>query len=344
MLPGFKKFHLPHYYNILGKKEKPYFQASKSLLIPKKEFEESRSDVSELQKIYSEAVVSKAPLCASGEFSDVSLLDLKMSLLSDWLEECIYCKWKCRVNRRLKKGVCGVSDRPKISSVFLHFGEEEELVPSLTVFFSGCNFRCLYCQNYDIARWPDEGEYIPPERLSEIIENFEKRGALNVNFVGGDPTPAAHYIFHVLKHLDSNLPFIWNSNMYHSEELSEILVGVVDLYLADFKYGNDECARRLSGVKSYFSVVTRNLHKASKTADVIVRHLVLPGHIECCTKPILKWLEENLPDVNLNIMFQYHPCADAFSYGELARRLSFEERQKVVELVEEANLINARVG
>lgn len=340
MFPKLKRFHLPHYYKILKKKEKPYYQLSKSLKVSLKEAEQF---ISQLQKSLLKDVNLSIPDLIKAS-ADISLFELKRFILLKWLKECIYCEWKCRVDRRKKRGICGVGDKPKVSSVFLHFGEEEELVPSMTVFFSGCNFHCLYCQNYDIARYSDEGEYIFPKHLSNIIESFEKRGALNINFVGGDPTPAVHYIFDVLKYSDSNLPFVWNSNMYYSEELSEILDGVVDLYLADFKYGNDECGKKLSGVKNYFSVVTRNLIKASKTADVIVRHLVLPNHIECCTKPVLEWLKENLPEVNLNVMFQYHPCADAFLSKELARRLTEKEKQTVIKLVEEAKLINVRVG
>jgi putative pyruvate formate lyase activating enzyme len=162
--------------------------------------------------------------------------------------------------------------------------------------------------------------------------------------VGGDPTPSAHHVFETLVESEFNLPVIWNSNMYQSLELQKLLIGVVDLYLSDFKYGNDDCALKLSGIRNYTKVVTRNLEIAINTADVIIRHLVLPGHLKCCTASVLEWLAENYPEVNLNVMFQYHPCADARNLSGLDRVLSLEEKLEVLEMVRASGLENARVG
>jgi putative pyruvate formate lyase activating enzyme len=112
--------------------------------------------------------------------------------------------------------------------------------------------------------------------------------------------------------------------MYMSEETMELLDGIVDLYLADFKYGNDQCAKRLSNVDRYFEVVSRNHLLASKQADMIVRHLMLPGHLECCTLPILDWLAKNTPGAAVNIMGQYHPDHHAIEHPELRKGVSEE--------------------
>ncbi len=149
--------------------------------------------------------------------------------------------------------------------------------------------------------------------------------ARNVNWVGGEPAPDLAYVLATLLHSNCNIPQVWNSNMYMTEESMRLLDGTMDVFLSDFKFGNDDCAKRLCGVDNYFEVVSRNHLLATKQSEVIVRHLVLPGHLECCTKPILKWLAENLPQADVNVMGQYRPEHRAAEYPELAKGLSRRE-------------------
>ena len=237
-------------------------------------------------------------------------------------KKCCFCEWRCGVDRRSERGVCSVLYKPLISSFFTHYGEESILVPSFTIFFSGCNFHCVFCQNWDISQ-SIVGEYIPPEKMARIIEG--RRGIRNVNWVGGEPTPNIHYVLSVLEYLDRNIPQVWNSNMYMSEEAMEILNGVVDLYLSDFKYGNDNCALKYSRVKNYFEVVSRNHKIAYEQADLLIRHLIMPGHVECCTKPVLKWIADNTPNAAVNLMAQYHPDYIAYKFPEINRRIRRSE-------------------
>ena len=118
---------------------------------------------------------------------------------------------------------------------------------------------------------------------------------------------------------------VWNSNMYTSAEAMELLDGVIDVYLGDFRYGNDACARELSDVDDYFAVVTRNFASAFGSAEVMLRHLVLPGHLECCTRPVMEWTARNMPGVYFNLMFQYRPGYRAGLHPGIDRRLSAEE-------------------
>jgi|GEM_PF-1529422 len=335
-----KRFELPHYYAVLQGLEKPYYLLQKEVKAEVNFNDRFLSTaVSDLEQL-SLSLVQKKEFEA---FGSQSILWQKVQLLKKILEVCEFCERRCRVNRYEKISSCGVPLKPKIASIFLHPGEEEELIPSLTIFYAGCNFRCLFCQNYDIARFPLEGEYFEPEKLATTIKSLEKR-ARNVNFVGGDPTPAAHHVFETLLEGDFELPVIWNSNMYQSKELQSLLIGVVDLYLADFKYGNDSCALKLSGIRNYMEIVTRNLLVARETSDVIIRHLVLPGHLDCCTAAVLDWLKNNYPEANLNVMFQYRPCADACTLPGLDRPLNFNEKEKVIRMVMQSGLKNARVG
>ena len=263
-----------------------------------------------------------------------SLFDLKMEISSRIFGKCHFCERRCGVDRTKKSGNCNVK-KPGIASEFLHTGEERVLVPSHTIFFSGCTFHCVFCQNWDISQ-SNSGIYISPDRLVEIIQKRKMQGARNVNWVGGDPTPNLQYILNVLKLCKENIPQVWNSNMYCSIESMNLLIKIIDLYLSDFKYGNDECAKRLSKVDNYLEVVKRNHKLAHDTAVMIIRHLVMPNHVECCSKPIMKWIAENLPNATVNIMAQYRPEYKAYDFDDISRSVSMNE---VLEVKEYANQI-----
>ncbi|HOQ18889.1 MAG TPA: radical SAM protein [Methanothermobacter thermautotrophicus] len=256
-----------------------------------------------------------------------SFLDLKIEIAERILGECSLCPWRCKVNRHREQGHCGVME-PRVASEFLHYGEEAPLVPSHTIFFSGCTLRCVFCQNWDISQNPSAGRHIEVDELAALIEERRRMGAANVNFVGGDPTPALPYILRVLSRVSISVPVVWNSNMYMTRESLRLIMGAADLYLTDFKFGNSECAERLAGAGNYFEVVSRN-HLMIAGEDMIIRHLVLPGHLECCTKPIISWVAENLgTDTVMNIMGQYRPLYRASAYPEINRPLYIEELEE----------------
>jgi len=270
----------------------------------------------------------------------LSLLELKLQLAKEILKSCELCERKCRVNRLSGElGECKVGNNCLISSEFVHLGEESHIVPSHTVFFMGCNFHCQYCQNWSISQWYESGTAIKPKELARLIEQRRKEGCRNLNLVGGSPTPHLPWIIEALKHCEANTAVIWNSNMYMSEKTMQILDGIVDMYLSDFKYGNDKCALRLSKVPNYFSVVSRNHLLAAKTAEITLRHLILPNHLECCTKPVLKWISENLKEKCLvNLMDQYRPEWKARLYPEINRRISSEEYETALEYAKKLGL------
>jgi len=262
-------------------------------------------------------------------------LDEKIKKSREILESCHLCERRCNVNRlKGEKGVCGVLES-RINSEFIHWGEEPELVPSYTIFFSGCTFKCVFCQNWDISQCPDSGLEVKPETLAKMIEKVKAR---NVNWVGGEPTPNLAYILEVLSHLKRNIAQVWNSNMYVSLETMELLDGVVDVYLADFKYGNNKCAVKYSKVPKYWEIITRNHIIAKKQAEMIIRHLVLPNHIECCTKPVLEWISKNLDNVRVNVMDQYRPEYKADEYEEINRRLEYNEFKEALSIAQDLGL------
>ena len=265
-----------------------------------------------------------------------SLLDLKIEISSRIFRSCCFCERRCNVDRTVKFGNCGVM-QPRVSTEFLHIGEESVLVPSHTIFFSGCTFHCVFCQNWDISQYKS-GSYLELSKLVDIISKRKSQGSKNVNWVGGDPTPNLLYILQVLNACNENIPQVWNSNMYCSTETMNLLDGVIDLYLTDFKYGNNNCAKRLSFVDNYLEIVKRNHKIAYENAGMIIRHLVMPNHIECCSKPILHWITENLPDAVVNIMGQYRPEYHASNYKEISRSVFIDEVLQVKDYAKELGI------
>ena len=269
-----------------------------------------------------------------------SLLDLKIKLTEEIMKSCELCERKCHVNRmKNERGVCKVGKECSISSEFMHLGEESHIVPSHTIFFMGCTLNCQYCQNWSISQWFESGYEIEPEKLALRIETKRKEGARNLNLVGGEPTPSLLCILKTLNSCQVNTPVIWNSNFYMSEKTMKILDGIVDMHLSDLKYGNDECGLRLSKVPNYFNVCSRNHLIASKNTGITIRHLVLPNHVECCTKPVFKWIADNIRDKAIvNIMAQYRPDYKANEYPDINRRVNKQEMDKAINYAKNLNL------
>lgn len=311
---------LPNYRSILRKDSKPKYLALK---LYRTDFD---ADVSfdDLLDVHDDVLRSFKSGGPDDGKEGTSLFDLKLTLAGKMLESCQLCERRCEANRAEgQKGRCGVLE-PRISSEFMHYGEEPELVPSYTIFFSGCTFECVFCQNSDISQYPSRGEYFSPDVVADLITRKES-GARNVNWVGGDPTSNLKFILQVLAISDTNLAQVWNSNMYLTEETMKLLDGVIDVYLTDFKYGNDKCGERLSKVKNYWEIMTRNHLLAREQAELIIRHLVLPNHVDCCSKPLLDWIAANLENVRVNVMAQYRPAYLASEYPEISKPLKTGE-------------------
>ncbi len=281
------------------------------------------------------------------EVASPSFLDLKVELVNRILKECYCCERRCGVNRlEGNSGVCGV-EKSRVSTAFLHQGEEAPLVPSGTIFFSGCTFKCVFCQNWDISTRPNVGSVTDPQMLATLTTDLARKGAMNINYVGGDPTPHAALIIESLLFQQQNIAQLWNSNMYLSNELLELLLDLMDIWLPDFKYGPGECAQQLSKIPNYWKVTTRNIKRVHEfdahkgDSVLIIRHLVMPNHVDCCTKPILEWIAENTPNAFVNVMGQYRPhhlVVRQEKYKSIARGVSAEEIHQARSLAESLGL------
>jgi len=271
-----------------------------------------------------------------------SYLDLKIEIARRILVSCHFCVRRCKVNRlEGRLGFCRCGSEITISSIFEHLGEEPELVPSGTIFAMGCTMRCKHCQNWTISQWIEKGKVYKPEELAGEVKTLRLSGCRNANLVGGEPTPWLKDWLETFKHTDINVPVVWNSNTYYSSETAQLLAGFADVYLLDFKYGPGNCAERISEAPNYWEVCTYNHLMAKKFGELIIRVLVLPGHLECCTKPILEWIAENLGvDTRVNVMFQYRPEWRAYEIKELQRRLTRDEIDEAIKLAKKAKLVN----
>lgn len=284
---------------------------------------------------------------SSKDFQEISTptqsyLDLKIEIASRILQKCHLCSHRCGTNRlKGEKGYCLCDNKMAVSSIFAHLGEEPELVPSGTIFTLGCTMRCLHCQNWTISQWKESGIEYTPEEVAREVEQLRLNGCRNANLVGGDPTPWLQHWLMAFKHVGINIPIVWNSNSYYSQETACLLAGFADVYLLDFKYGPENCALRISDAPGYWEACVHNHVEAKKHGELIIRILVLPCHLECCVKPILKWIAGNLgTETRINIMFQYRPEWRAREVSELCRSLTTKERKKAIEIAQEIGLTN----
>jgi len=273
-------------------------------------------------------------------------LERRIEKLYEILENCTLCPRNCKVNRFVSKnGACRTGIRPIVSSFGPHFGEESFLVGnngSGTIFFSNCNLNCVFCQNWEISQM-GVGEEIDVEELSKIMLKLQKMGCENINLVS--PTHQVPMIVDAVSRAwqkGLKLPIVYNCGGYESIETLKLLEGIVDIYMPDFKYGDDEKALKYSKVPNYTSVVKRaleemyrqvgplNIESGVATRGVFVRHLIMPNDASSSEK-VLQLIASVSLDIPVNIMTQYYPAFKAHQYAELNRRITREEFIKVVE-------------
>lgn len=226
-------------------------------------------------------------------------------------EACRLCPRQCGVNRRAgETGWCGAGLEARCFREMIGYNEESTLTPSHQLYFSGCNLRCGFCT---VSAWNHAGSAVPAlsaELLVEAVRMRRMKGARTLNLLGGEPAVNLLGILELLAMLEPGIRVVWNSNLYYNPIVAESLAGLADVVLADFKCGNDECARRLLGGSDYVGTVRDNLRRAAAGGELIVRHLLMPGHGSCCFEPVAQWLASELPGVKFSIRGNYMPPDD----------------------------------
>lgn len=257
------------------------------------------------------------------------------------LEKCSICPLKCGVNRNKYSGRCGASKNIKIALASLHYFEEPCISGkngSGTVFFSNCNLKCVYCQNYKISHL-GFGKEISISHLADIFLSQQERGANNINLV--TPTMYVPHIISAIKIARSkglSIPIIYNSSGYESIDTIKSLSGYIDVYLPDFKYYFSDIAKKYSNVENYFEIASSAILEMYKQVGdpvfdsngiikrgMIIRHMILPNNVEN-SKMVLKWINDNLSNkVYISVMAQYFPTYKACEYPEINRKITAEE-------------------
>ena len=274
------------------------------------------------------------------------------------LSQCRLCPRECGVDRlRGERGFCRAGAEPIVASWNVHPWEEPPISGtrgSGTIFFSGCTGRCLFCQNYPISQL-GVGNTVSVQQLAEMMLELQDRGCHNINLV----TPT-HFVPQILAALELaiegglRLPLVYNTSGYERVETLQLLDGVVDIYLPDAKYADDETARRLSGFVRYVEANRAALREMFRQVGdelvldgegiarrgLIVRHLVLPEGL-AGTPEVLRWIAENLsPRVHVSLMDQYFPAHKAVGHPVLGRKITAEEYAEALRAFEEAGLTN----
>ncbi len=290
------------------------------------------------------------PVFAS--LSDAEFAEIEKAALSK-LNSCDLCARRCNVDRRVKTGWCRGGMLAKVSSYGPHFGEEAPLVGKFgsgTIFFTGCNLGCCFCQNYDISHL-DHGNEVSSRTLANMMLELEADGCHNINLV----TPS-HFVPQIISAIriaardGLRIPIVYNCGGYESIETLRLLERIVDIYMPDFKFASKESSKRYMQAPDYPEVCkasTKEMHRqvgdlviedGLARRGLLVRHLLMPGHLDDSTR-IFKFIAEEIsPDTFINIMDQYRPCFKASQYPEIDRRISISEFQAAIEAAKKCGL------
>ena len=253
---------------------------------------------------------------------------------------CSICPRRCNVDRSVNLGFCQSPDNFRVARAALHFWEEPCISGkegSGTVFFSGCNLKCVFCQNNEISA-ENKGVEISDDKLISIFENLISQGANNINLV--NPTHYAKRLAKVLGRWKSPVPIVYNSSGYEEVETLKALGGLIDIYLPDLKYIRAEKAMRYSKAADYFEKASAALLEMRRQVEdkfdgdimksgMIIRHLILPQNTNSSIA-VLDFIKSNFPNTFVSLMAQYTPCGDLSEFPEINRKITKREYEKVV--------------
>jgi len=249
------------------------------------------------------------------------------------LAECRFCAHNCGANRLAgETGPCHAGAEARFFSAQTEVSDEIALIPAFAVALSGCDMRCDFCIT-GAASWnPRTGLTFPPKEMAAKARAAMRHGARTIMVLGGEPTIHLPAVMEFVSYLPDTPRLIWKTNAHGSAQARELLDGIFDIWVADFKFGNDACALRLAKTRDYVRIVRENLLWAHAHSELIVRHLVMPGHVECCWQPVAEWLAENLPGVKVNLRTGFWPAWQAGRHSELRGALTASGREFAFEV------------
>lgn len=280
--------------------------------------------------------------------------------LEQHFQPCDLCEIRCGASRAAgQRGQCGVDDQVYVYNRLIHMGEEAPLVPSYAVFLSGCSMACSFCSEGRHLQPPFAAQPTQPEALAhKIARDLERapRPIKNLNFVGGEPGISLPWIARLVVELEKLVerppPVLLNTNGYLTPHVLALATHLCELFVVDFKFGNDRCAQEVANTDDYSQVLRRNLRWLAQPdsapsdleAPVMpvrlwVRHLLMPEHLSCCAAPCLDWLAQNAPQARVNVMPAFHPFGE--EGNEPWRALQAQEKEEGLALLRAAGLPRA---
>lgn len=319
-----------------------------------------------LQKLKIPKSMTNWILCDREEFTpcylksyDKGVLESKIDRALRFLENCEVCPRKCHVNRlENKRGICLVGRYAKVSSFFQHFGEEDCLRGfngSGTIFFSYCNLKCVFCQNFDVS-WKGEGNEVTAKDIAEMMVFLQEKGCHNINWV--TPEHVVPQIIEAMPYaieMGLRLPIVYNTSSYDSIDSLKLMEGIVDIYMPDFKFFTPELAKfyltaenypeaAMNAIKEMHSQVGELKFDENGLAlrGVLLRHLVMPGFLSE-TEKIMEWVANGVSkDTYVNIMEQYYPAGMVLKQPEryklITRQITNSEFEKAIEIAKRFGL------
>lgn len=266
-------------------------------------------------------------------FLDISpeLLEIKEQIALAMCSPCRLCARQCGVDRPAgERGWCGVGWPGRVGEEHIHFGELEELIPTHSLFFSGCTMNCIYCRKQGLIHDPDVGTPFHPESFVRVVQTRVRQGARSLKLLGGTPEPQLPAVFRLLRTLPERLPVSLETTMYITPEIVRLYEGAIDVLICNVRYGQATCAVRLSQAPGYVRLSRHALAQAAGRLKVSLRHLVLPGHSDCCTAGVARTLQELFPSDPLMLLTQYTPFGTAMQDPVLGRPLTDTDRDKAL--------------
>ncbi len=255
------------------------------------------------------------------------------------LADCRLCAHDCGVNRLAGgTGPCHAGPAARFFSAQVEVSDELELIPVFAIALSGCDMRCDFCITGAPSWNARAGSGFSAADMAERAAAAIRRGARSIMVLGGEPTIHLPAVLELVACLPDDATLIWKTNAHGAAPARELLDGMFDVWLADFKFGNDGCAQRLARTPGYVRAARENLLWARAHSELIVRHLLMPGHLECCWRPVAQWLAANLPGVKVNLRTGFWPAWHAVRHRELAGTTSACESEEALALARELEL------
>jgi putative pyruvate formate lyase activating enzyme len=255
------------------------------------------------------------------------------------LAHCRLCAHRCGMNRLAgESGPCHAGIDARVFSAQIEVSDELELIPAFAVALSGCDLRCDFCITGGPSWNPRLGDSPAPQTIAAQARAALARGARTIMILGGEPTIHLPTALEIVAELPASAKLVWKTNAHGSAEARELLDGMFDVWVADYKFGNDACALRLARVPGYIRVVHENLLWARQNSELIVRHLLMPGHIDCCWLPAAEWLAAELPGVKVNLRSGFWPAWHAARHAELRGTVTAHERDRAWEIARNCGL------